>query len=312
MRRNLWIAVLAALLWPVFAMEAEAEFKKLGTTGFNFVKIGQSARPAAMGSAFMAISDDINSIFWNPAGLIKIDRVAYTFSYNRWLADSEVYSGALAYRTGATAFGVSVLSFRPEPFEETTIFNPKGTGNVVSANDAAIGVAFAYQFTDRLSFGANFRYLQESLFVETNKTFDISVGTLFYTGFRSARLAMTLKNFGKDNRVIAQSSFMPVVYTIAGAMEVAGNVGDPTYLTLAAENVFAIDYEGRVHLGAELWLANTLALRGGYKSNYDAEDFTAGAGLKRSFGTTSLSVDIAYTHSDFFEAPLMFTMSGTF
>jgi hypothetical protein len=312
MRRILWIATLAALMGPLLAVDAEAIFKKLGTTGFNFVKIGQSARPVAMGSAYMAISNDINSIFWNPAGLTHIERAAYTFSYNRWFADSKLYSGAVAYRFGASVFGVSMVSFQTKPFEETTIFEPTGTGKMVEGNDFAIGVAYAYQFTDRLSFGANFRYLQESLFEDSNTTFDASVGTLFYTGFRNSRLAMTLKNFGQDNTVIAESAFMPVVYTIAGAMEVVGKVGDPTYLTLSAENVFAIDYEGRVHLGAELWLVNTLALRGGYKWNYDAEDFSIGAGLKRTFGTASLSVDIAYTHSDFFNAPLRFTVNGTF
>ena len=312
MRRSLLIATLAALMGPLLAVDAEAIFKKLGTTGFNFVKIGQSARPAAMGSAYMAISNDINSIFWNPAGLTHIERAAYTFSYNRWFADSKLYSGAVAYRFGASVFGVSMVSFRTKPFEETTIFEPMGTGKMVEGDDIAFGVAYAYQFTDRLSFGANFRYLQESLFEDSNTTFDASVGTLFYTGFQSFRLAMTLKNFGQDNTVIAESSFMPVVYTIAGAMEVIGKVGDPTYLTLSAENVFAIDYEGRVHMGAELWLANTLALRGGYKWNYDAEDFSVGAGLKRAFGAASLSVDIAYTHSKFFNAPLRFTVNGTF
>ena len=79
MRRSLWIAALAALLWPVLAVEAEAEFKKLGTTGFNFVKIDLSARPAAMGSAFMAISDDINSIFWNPAGLTTMAKNRFQY-----------------------------------------------------------------------------------------------------------------------------------------------------------------------------------------------------------------------------------------
>ena len=312
MRRSLWIAALAALLGPLLVLDAEAVFKKLGTTGFNFVKIGQSARPMAMGSAYMAISNDINSIFWNPAGLTHIERAAYTFSYNQWLANSKVYSGAFAYRIGAAAFGVSVVSFQPETFEETTIFKPMGTGKMVTANDVAIGLSYAYKFTDRLSFGTNLRYLQESLFNEDNTSFDFSVGTLFYTGFRGARLAMTLKNFGKDNTVIAESAFMPVVYTIAGAMEVVGEAGDPAYVTVAAENVFAVDYEGRVHLGAELWLANMLALRGGYKWNYDAEDFSAGAGVKRSFGKASFSVDVAYTHSDFFDAPLRFTFSGTF
>lgn len=40
-----------------------------GATGYTFLKLGIGVRPVAMGSAFTALSDDGNAIFWNPAGL---------------------------------------------------------------------------------------------------------------------------------------------------------------------------------------------------------------------------------------------------
>ena len=40
-----------------------------GTAGFQFLKLGVGARPVAMGSAYTAVADDANALFWNPAGL---------------------------------------------------------------------------------------------------------------------------------------------------------------------------------------------------------------------------------------------------
>ena len=40
-----------------------------GTDALNFLKIKPSARGASIGDGFVAISDDVNAVFYNPAGL---------------------------------------------------------------------------------------------------------------------------------------------------------------------------------------------------------------------------------------------------
>ena len=46
--------------------------KKVGTTSAQFLKIGAGARPLSLGGAFSANVGDINSIYWNPIGLILL------------------------------------------------------------------------------------------------------------------------------------------------------------------------------------------------------------------------------------------------
>lgn len=297
----------------LFAADSDAGFKKVGTAGFTFLKVGQSTRSAGMGDAYSAMSDDLNAIFRNPAGLTGIKRAEYMFNYTRWLVDSEFYSGAIAYKRGAMVFGLSLVTLQLPAFEETTILQPSGTGLVYNNSSMALGGAFAVQLTNKMSYGVQIRYVQEDLADRTNKTFSIDMGTMFYTGFKSARVAMSLQNFGKDNKVILDRMFMPVVYAIGGAMEVVGEKGDPTYLTVSAQNVFFVDFEARIHTGAELWLANTVALRGGYKWNYDLEDFSVGVGFKRELVGKKFTVDFAYSNSgDHFDAPLRLSIGGSF
>ena len=305
--------LLAFALLVFAATGAEAGLKKLGNAGFTFLKVTQSARAAAMGDAYTAVATDINSIYWNPAGLIHLTRPTFTLAYNNWMVDSKFYSGALSVKFGNHALGISVVSFTPDAFEETTIFQPKGTGTMIQDSDVAIGLAYAIQFTDRLSFGAHARFIQENLYTSTNRGIDMSVGTLFYTGFRSLRLAMSLKNFGQDIVIIDDTAFRPLVYNIGVAMEVYGNLGDPVSLTVAADNAFFVDYEGRVHTGVELWMHSLLALRGGWKFNNDTESYTLGFGLKYSVAERPFTVDFAYSDmGDLLDPTYRVSIGGAF
>src|SRR5437588_12489556 len=63
------------------------EFNKSGRTAFQFLKIGVGARQAALGEASIATVRDINSVFWDPAGISGITTAEASFSYARCLAD---------------------------------------------------------------------------------------------------------------------------------------------------------------------------------------------------------------------------------
>lgn len=294
MKRILITTVLAGLL--SFPGSADAGLQKLGNAGFTFLKVTQSARIAALGDAYTALATDISAIDWNPAGLVHLERPSFGFGYNDWMVDSKFYSGAFAMPLGGRhAVGISVVSFSPDAFEETTIFQPNGTGEIIQDNDIAIGIAYAISFTEQLSVGFHARFIQEKLHTNTNRGIDISVGTLFYTGFRSLRLAMSLKNFGQDIVIIDDTAFRPLIYNVGVAMEVLGELGDPVSLTVAAENAFFVDYEGRLHTGAELWLRNQIAFRGGWKFNNDTESYSLGFGLRQVVSRRPFAIDFSYS-----------------
>jgi len=47
---------------------------KVGTTAGEFLKIGVGSRATAMGGAFVAVSNDVSSLYWNPAGIAKLEK----------------------------------------------------------------------------------------------------------------------------------------------------------------------------------------------------------------------------------------------
>ncbi|MBC8395412.1 MAG: PorV/PorQ family protein [Candidatus Marinimicrobia bacterium] len=293
---------------------AENEFKRLGKSGFSFLKISPSARAAGMGDAFTAVANDVTTIFYNPAGLTNINNFDFSFNHTNWIVNSSLISGAIGFPFGQRgALGISVISFAAEEFEETTIFEPEGTGKMIKAGDIAIAVAYGLKLTDRLSFGIKSQYLEEFIGDDKANGFAFDFSTYYMSGFRDLTVAMVMKNFGPDAKFLTKKFKLPLYFNVNTAMSVLGKQGSPIQLLISAESAFATDYRDRYHVGSELWIADLLALRGGYKFFYDTEDWTIGAGLKLNIGTRKILIDIAYSNFEkFFDPPLRISIGGSF
>jgi len=287
---------------------------KIKPSTFNFLKVSTNARVSGMGDAFTAVADGMDAIVWNPAGTTKIEKFGYNFGYAKWLVDSKFFSGAVAFNTGGFGvLGLSVVSFQLPTTMETTTLQPDGTGQEISLGDVAVGLTYAYQMTDKLSAGGAIRYIQSNLGPTTLKAISINVNSLMYTGYRSLRLGMNLKNLGGEQEIVSEKSEMPLAFHMGAAMELYGDLGDPASLTAAVEGAYFTDREQRWNMGAELWLHNLIALRAGYKVKYDEESWSVGAGLRGNFSGRHIGLDVSY--SDFgnlLDAPLRVSFTGSF
>ncbi len=64
------------------------------------------------------------------------------------------------------------------------------------------------------------------------------------------------------------------------ALSLSGVDSETSKLNLAIEAAKPRDYSERIHLGAEYWYRDLLALRAGYRFNYDTEGLTLGFAIK--------------------------------
>src|SRR5215468_8588160 len=96
--KRLWIAiaVLGSIAGPVWAADV---FEKVGTFDGQFLKIGIGARAAGMGGAFVAVADDPSAVFWNPAGLARLDedKTAVMVNHNEWPSAVNVDQATLVF-----------------------------------------------------------------------------------------------------------------------------------------------------------------------------------------------------------------------
>ena len=314
MKNKSYTKLIIFVLYVCTSLFAENEFKRLGKSGFSFLKISPSARAAGMGDAFTAVANDVTTIFFNPAGLTNINNFDFSFNHTNWIVNSSLISGVIGFPFGQRgALGISVISFATEEFEETTIFEPEGTGRMIKAGDIAIALAYALKLTDRLSFGLKGQYLEEFIDDDKANGFAFDFSTFYMSGFRDLNIAMVMKNFGPDAKFLTKKFKLPLYFNVNTAISLLGKQGGPIQLLLSAESAFATDYRDRYHVGSELWIADMLALRGGYKFFYDTEDWTIGAGLKLKIGARRILIDIAYSNfEEFFDPPLRISIGGSF
>lgn len=310
----------------IFSQGFISDVSKKGTTAAQFLSIGQSARATAMGSAFVGVSDDPSSIFWNPAGLAKLDGIGIMFDHTNWFAGINYNFLAATYKLGD--IGTVGLSFTVSNYGDmkvTTIEEPNGTGEVFTANDMAISLAYAINLTDRFSIGFNPKFVYQSIWKMNATAFAIDMGVQYVTPFDGMILAMSISNFGTKMQLLGNSNLVlhdldpegtgnndkipAYLETNEWALPLNFRVGvaycpikTANYdLILALDAMHPSDNYESVNFGAELNFYRAFSIRGGYKSLFlkdSEESFTLGFGVKQ-FIVGNLAIKLDYAYQDF-------------
>lgn len=330
--RFMTVAALLALLVLIVLCPLQLgaqSFNKSGRTAFQFVKIGIGARQAALGEAAISEVRDINGVFWNPANITGVENGEASFTYTRWLADLNYYSGAAGFRwPGVGVIGLSYASLSYGDLEEALVSSPTGssdtrTGNTFTGGDLMVGVSFAHEFTDQLSIGATAKYLQEKLFEEKVDIVAYDVGTNYSVGYKGIRIAMSAQNFGPSVSWLAQSDRpegydIPLYFRMGVSANLVGHedgfvdFGSDSKVLFSVDAIHTNDYGDRLHMGAEYWFGDFLAVRGGYRFNYEEGNLSFGLGLNQTIAGNRFRVDYAYVSYEFLNSPHRLTVSFDF
>lgn len=325
MRKAAFILLLATLFFisqePAIAQVNES-VSKVGTTVAQFLKIGAGARPIALGGAYTALADDINAIYWNPAGLARVGgNGEATFNHAEWLADTQYDFAAFSMNmANMGSIGLQVISFRTPDDKVRTIRSPQGTGQVWNYNSLAVGVSFARNLTDRFSIGLTAKFIREKLFNETAQGAAFDIGVLYQTPFRNLTLGAAITNFGTKMRLDGRDIFfnedplpeqgsvdqIPSKYRTEN-FEIPLNLRfglawkvteTEDYSILAiADGSHPNDNTEYINSGVEIALRDIIFLRAGYKALYlqDSEQgMTFGAGLHYNTVGANLKLDFGW------------------
>jgi hypothetical protein len=319
------IIIIFLITMPAFA----GGVKKIAQAGMKWLSIPVGARATALGGAYTALVNDASSVFWNPAGMALTEGRHIFLSQNRWIADITINAGALVYN--AEDWGVLGASFSAVDWGTIHGTQRTTTGFVetgdFSPTDWALGISYARRMSNQFSFGGNVKFVHEKLGETLEGTFDaprtfsaelslvaFDVGTLYNTGFKDLRFGMSLQNFSQEKSYRAESFPLPLTFKFGLAMNVMNLWMEQQdhNLTVAIDAIHPRDYSERLHFGCEYSFRNLLFLRGGYKTNYDEEDFTFGGGLLFEIGNMGVGFDYSYLQFKNFDAVNMFSFDFKF
>ncbi|HTX19168.1 MAG TPA: PorV/PorQ family protein [Bacteroidota bacterium] len=302
-----------------------ADAQKVGSTSMEFLEVMPVARATALGDAYSVWATGADAVFWNPSGLAVIEHQELSSTFVKWIFDTR--QGALSYATPLGALGAVGLQIQYVDygeFEEAVATRPyidqienQGlTGNTFHPFSYLVGLSYARSLTDKFSTGLSVKFAHESLYngqmvlaqvspiaTEEVKTWASGVmfdfGMRYNTGYHTVQIGASVQNFGPNVTYAIQSSPVPLLFRWGIAADV---IGKDALLLEDGENRVGIafdlyqpnDYAQQEHLGVEYEYAGVLALRVGYKFNYDYEGLTLGAGVQQPIGSVLLAFDYSY------------------
>ena len=283
---------LPLLLIMALAPRLNAGAESVGTTSANFLKIPTHARPAAMGEAFTALSDDESSLIYNPAGTARLIQHQLSATHVEWFQGIRLeHLGAMVGLGSLGTVGAGVSWLQVDDLVKTKrvanstdpLANYQEIGTF-SPHDLAFEVNWAWRPAPRWNTGIGAKILQQAIDTQTGWGLGLDAGAQ-YTGIWDwMDLGFEAQNVGSAINVGGTAFQQPITFRFG----VAGHFLTRS-LALTADAAVPMDNSVIPAVGVEWWLAHALALRGGWRGGYASQP-TAGAGFKAG----ALQIDYAW------------------
>ena len=320
------------------AATAQVGLKKTGQSTMNFLLVTVSPRAAAMGETYIAVGTGAESIFYNPAGITESSgRIDFSTSVTYWIADINYYANALVWNAKEWGtFGLSVMWVDYGTINGTSLIPmsdialyPLGyreDGPVGNVGSYAIGLTYGRAISDRFMVGGSIRYAGQNL--GTNHFYDGTVkdnnasklvfdaGVKYYTGLKSFRFGMSIRNFSSNLKREEVSEQLPVLFSMGAALDlfdfILTSQAKSSDLLLAIDYLHPNNYTERANFGLEYMFMDFLALRGGYQTNRDLASWSCGFGLHSTIDKYLVSFDYSYSGFDYFDNVNRFSIGVAF
>jgi len=256
-----------------------------GTTAAAFLKINPGARAAGMADAFCAISDDVNAINFNPAGLVQVKQRQISLSHNEWIEGVRNESLGYCHPLGdAWSMGFMVHYVYVGDIVARDILGVP-TGDTFGSQNYEAALSLARKVSDNLSVGVNAKHIYESIYTESDSAFAADAGVL--CAIRHFRMGVSLQNIGSRIALYEDAFELPRNLTAGVSYSVSRN----SNISVDCSNL--LEDEIDIKAGAEYRVIDMLALRGGFmfnRSENTGPGVTAGLG----FFFKELSLDYGF------------------
>jgi len=263
-RKNIkWFIWLLALLFITPFVQAQAQ----QANPASFLEIGAGARATSVGSAFVALADDVSAAYWNPAGLAQLTGPAISIMDRLSVLDTNYANTTVAFPIDN--WGVLGLNLTYYGVGDVTTYDDEGieTGTLTDT-EAALTMSYAYGL-GQLLVGCNLKYIYKRLSLGATHTQAGGIGldaALLYKLTESFSVGAILH----DNFTITYSDHHKetVPMSIRAGCAYRLNFGGKHALALMLDFDQVRQHPLKLHLGSELTLFNLLAIRAGLDDLY--------------------------------------------
>jgi len=333
------LVILAMVLSFAAAPSFAGDPDRIGTAAGVQLQVPVGAKEIAMVGANLAYTSGLNAIYYNPAGLAKMENTAAAqFSYMSIFNDIGVNYLAAGYGDeDMGVFGVSIKSFNFGDIPFTTVEDMDGaSGRTFSPTFVTLGFTYSRPLTEVVNVGLTVKLVSESIDRASASAFAFDIG-LQYENLGSIdglSFAVALKNIGSNMRYEgsalgdnfsdpsgredflkrdASSNQLPT--SIELGFGYSAMLAEKNMVTVVG-NFLSNNFENdAMKFGLEYSFDDFLFARGGYNLGMGVEsadkvyDFALGAGIKYPLGDVNFMFDYAYRNTQYFDGENIFTVT---
>ncbi|MFH1761326.1 MAG: PorV/PorQ family protein [bacterium] len=251
-----------------------------GTTSFSFLETGFGAKPRSMGSAYTAVSGDIYSLYWNPAGISDLKRPVFHLGYFNYLLDIQFgFAAAVFNLEKIGSFGLSINYLDGGEFTEINAEQEKISN--FSFNTTAICLSSARQITPQLSAGLTIKGVGSYCLGLSMFGIGMDLGFNYKPRIKGLSTALVVKDIGYVfNGFAGQPVNSDFPFPLTCKFGVAYYFRNLPNLLAAADFILPQRGNWDCRIGLDYKFDNMISVRGGYRLNqnrlkYIKENFSS-------------------------------------
>ena len=217
--KNNFVTIITVFTFSFLNILCGQTINRYGTTAANFLEIGVGSEANAMGEAYVAVANDVSSIYWNPAGLSSLKKSSALFMIQPWFVDIDMLfaGGAMVIpKVGVIGLGLTHLDYGE--MEVTNLEYQDGTGEMFRASDVAASFTFSRKIVSWFSFGSSLKYINSNIWHSSASAFAVDLGVLVNTSFFSftgnnkdgINIGMSISNYGTRMKYDGIDSYQPI------------------------------------------------------------------------------------------------------
>ncbi|MEW6097044.1 MAG: PorV/PorQ family protein [bacterium] len=273
----------------------------VGICTAQFLKIGQGPRVVGMGGAGVAIADDVNATYWNPAGLVQLELREITAARTNWFED--IKTNYLAYTQSLQpinnrkrSMGVSLILLNVEGIDGRDNTGQRTTS--LEVDNLALSLSYAIELRQNLAFGFNVKAIKQDLGGNKGTGMAVDIGLLSKYSKKNISFGLNIQNLGAKLKTSNAKNDLPLNIKL-GACYKPQIFGEGTLLALDLD--IPKDNDINFHAGVEYWLIQSLGIRLGYNQQMG---YSTGLGFRSRgegyFEGIEVQVDYGFvSHTEF-------------